>query len=128
MPTLREQATRLPTDPGVYYFVNRKGKILYVGKAKSLRDRVLQYINGQDDRTMVQQLVSEAQSIDFTVTSSEKGALILEASEVQRYRPKFNIALLDGSQFLHFSIDRNHPWPRVTLERFPKKKKGVTQK
>jgi excinuclease ABC subunit C len=125
VPTLSEQATRLPQDSGVYFFISHKGKTLYIGKAKNLRDRVLQYINGQDDRVMVQQLLLEAARIDFTVTSSEKGALILEASEIHCYRPKFNIALLDGSQFLHFCIDSNHPWPKVSLERFPRKKKGV---
>ena len=125
MATLRQQAERLPQTSGVYFFTDAKGKSLYIGKAKRLRNRVLQYINGTDGRLMISQLMREAKKIEFTLTATEKGALILEATEIQAQRPKFNIRLLDGAQFLHFCIDKNHPWPMVSLQRFPKRKKGV---
>ena len=125
MEALRTQAERLPKESGVYYFKNERGRLLYIGKAKRLRRRVLQYINRQDSRQMIEQLLRESREIDFTITLTEKDALILEASEIQKHRPKFNVRLLDGSQFLHFYLDKRHPWPMLTLERYPKITKKV---
>ncbi len=123
-PTLREQAERFPQEPGVYFFRNAKGRILYIGKAKNLRNRIFQYIRMTDGRRMIGRLLSQSRTLDFTITQSEKQALILEAKQIQEHKPKFNIQLLDGRAFLHFHLDETHEYPSLTLTRFPKIRKG----
>ena len=122
--TLRNQAEALPQETGIYLFKNAKGVILYIGKAKNLRSRVMQYINLHDGRKMVATLILQSKSIDFTITGSEKEALILEARQIKEHRPKFNVRLLDGGFFYHFVINRGHKWPMISLTRFPKKRKN----
>ena len=124
-PSLREQAERLPQLPGVYYFKDASGRIVYVGKARRLRTRVMQYINGHDSREMVSRLVRSSGTVEATITETEKGALILEADEIRRHRPRFNVRLIDGASFLHFEMDSTHPWPRIVLTRFVRPRKGV---
>ena len=122
--TLRRQVELLPQETGVYLFKNAKGVILYIGKAKNLRSRVMQYINLHDGRKMVARLIQQSKSIDFMLTGSEKKALILEARQIKEHRPKFNVRLLDGGFFYHFVINRGHKWPMISLTRFPKKRKN----
>ena len=123
-PTLREQAERFPQEPGIYFFRNAKGRILYIGKAKNLRNRIFQYIRMTDGRRMVSRLLAQSRVLDFTITQSEKQALMLEAKQIQEHKPKFNIQLLDGRTFLHFHLDQTHDYPALTLTRFPKPRKG----
>lgn len=123
--SLREQGELLPQETGIYLFKNSTGVILYIGKAKNLRSRVMQYINLQDGRKMVRALLHEASAIDFTITGSEKEALILEARQIKEHRPKFNVRLLDGGFFYHFEINRGHEWPMISLTRFPKRRKNT---
>lgn len=125
LPNLFEQAKRLPQSPGVYVFRGPKGKPLYVGKAKRLRARVMQYLNGHDSRPMIGRLVHEAIQIDVTLVSSEREALLVESGLIHKYRPRFNVRLIDGTQFLHIGIDKSHDWPRFFLARSPKKRKNV---
>ena len=103
--TLREQAERFPKAPGIYFFRNKKGRILYIGKAKNLRNRIFQYIRMTDGRRMVGRLLSQSKTLDFTITKDEKQALILEAKQIQEHKPKFNVQLLDGRAFLHFHLE-----------------------
>ena len=114
IPTLREQAERFPQAPGIYFFRNPKGQILYIGKAKNLRKRIFQYIRMTDGRRMVSRLLQQSSTLDFTITQSEKDALILEAKQIQEHKPKFNIQLLDGRTFLHFHLDETHDFPALT--------------
>ena len=123
--SLKEQADLLPQKTGIYLFKNAKNVILYIGKAKNLRSRVMQYINLHDGRKMVKSLLNEAKFIDFTITGSEKEALILEARQIKEHRPKFNVRLLDGGFFYHFEINRGHEWPMISLTRFPKRRKNI---
>ena len=125
LPSLLEQAQRLPQSPGVYIFRNPKGKVLYVGKAKRLKNRVMQYINGHDGREMVSTLLSLATQIDVTLVSSDREALLVECGLIHKYRPRFNVRLIDGSRFLHIGVDFSHAWPRFFLVRAPKKRKQV---
>lgn len=123
-PTLSEQAQRFPKEPGIYFFRNAKGRILYIGKAKNLRNRIFQYIRKTDGRRMVTKLLHQSTNIDFTITKDEKSALVLEARQIQEHKPKFNVQLLDGRAFLHFHLDENHAFPALTLTRYPKPRKG----
>jgi excinuclease ABC subunit C len=124
--SLLEQAKRLPQSPGVYIFRNPKGKALYVGKAKRLRSRVMQYINGHDGRSMVGRLVQSSATIDVTLTFSEREALLVESGLIHKYRPHFNVRLLEGTRYLHIGIDKSHKWPRFFLARSPKQRKNTT--
>ena len=115
--SLREKAARLPNLPGVYLFKDSTGKALYVGKAKQLRTRTLQYFSGHDDRLMVQTLISQACELDVTVTQTEKEALILENYLIKKYKPRYNVKLVDDSQHLHFRLDLRKEWPCYELVR-----------
>ncbi|MFT4624819.1 MAG: excinuclease ABC subunit C [Myxococcota bacterium] len=118
MSLLHDRAAELPTTSGVYLFKNKRGKVLYVGKAGNLRGRVRQYLTGSDERTMVPFLVSRAHDVEVVVTVTEKEALLLENHLIKEHRPKYNVKLRDDSNFLHLRIDLAERWPRYTLTRY----------
>lgn len=116
-PSLAEQVGKLPTHPGCYLFKDARGKVLYVGKARSLRTRVKQYLAGTDERAMVPFLVAASRTVDFVATSSEKEALLLENGLIKKHRPRFNVKLRDDSNFLHLRVDPRKRWARYHLVR-----------
>jgi len=101
----------------VYLFRDAEGVVLYVGKAKSLRARVAQYLSGHDERFMVRFLVAQAASVDCVLTDTEKEALILENTLIKQHRPPYNVKLRDDKNFLHIRIDAREEWPMFTLVR-----------
>lgn len=115
--TLAERADALPRRPGCYLFKDARGKVLYVGKARSLRARVKQYLAGSDERRMVPFLVNAAVDVEFVVTNTEKEALLLENTLIKKHRPRFNAKLRDDSNFLHLRIDFRKEWPQYKLVR-----------
>jgi excinuclease ABC subunit C len=105
------------TDAGVYLLRDRAGKVLYVGKAKSLRPRVRAYFReGGDGRYQVRFLMKRVRDFDTIVTASEKEALILENNLIKQYKPRYNIRLKDDKSYLSAKIT-NHAWPRITVTR-----------
>jgi len=114
---LATKAAELPMTAGVYLFKDRRGKVIYVGKAINLRARVRQYLAGSDERSMVPYLVSSAHDVDVVVVHTEKEALILENSLIKRHRPRYNAKLRDDSNFLHARIDPRRSWARFELVR-----------
>ena len=109
---LREKASQLPTDPGVYLYKDEAGKILYVGKAKNLRSRVRSYFLEDrlaDARTGT--LITEARDVHYILVDNEKEALALENNLIKQYKPRFNILLRD---------DKTYPYIRLTSEKFPR--------
>jgi excinuclease ABC subunit C len=114
---LQEQAAELPTSAGVYIFRDRRGEVLYVGKAINLRARVRQYIQGHDERFMVRYLVAAAETVEALPVRTEKEALILENQLIKQHQPRFNSKLRDDKNFLHLRIDPKARWPRFTLVR-----------
>lgn len=115
---VREQLKQLPASPGVYIMKDGVGKILYVGKAARLRDRVRSYFqNSSDLQPKTQQLAAEVQSLDFFVTGSEQEALILECNFIKQYRPPYNVRLKDDKGFPYIRIDLKEDWPTVTFTR-----------
>ncbi len=109
---------RLPKKPGVYQFRDASGALIYVGKAKSLRDRVKSYFaraSQHDAKTLT--LVSHVATIDFIVTRSEKEALILEDALIKRHRPRYNVDLKDDKRYLCIRIDTRHPFPAIQFVR-----------
>jgi excinuclease ABC subunit C len=124
MISLREQVERISQDSGIYIFKDAAGVLLYIGKAKRLRARLLQYINGHDGRAMVQRLLRRAKTIEVTLTDSEKGALILEAHLIGKHKPPYNVRLLDGGRFLFLGINTKRDWPFPYIVRRSVAQKG----
>ncbi len=115
-PTERKLDTVAP-EPGVYLLKDRVGKVLYVGKAKSLRARVRAYFReGGDGRFQMRFLMRKVVDFDTLVTTSEKEALILENNLIKQYKPRYNIRLKDDKSYLSAKIT-NHAWPRITVTR-----------
>ncbi|HEY0138757.1 MAG TPA: excinuclease ABC subunit UvrC [Nannocystis sp.] len=108
---------RLSDDPGVYVMRDRKGVIVYIGKARRLRARVKQYFNGTDTRHFVPYLANLLGDIETVVTSSDKEALLLENNLIKKYKPRFNVKLRDDKQFLVLRLDPKASWPRLELVR-----------
>jgi excinuclease ABC subunit C len=107
----------LAPDPGVYLLKDKAGKVLYVGKAKSLRSRVRAYFrDGGDERFQVRFLMRRVRDFDTLVTTSEKEALILENNLIKQYKPRYNIRLKDDKSYLSAKIS-NHAWPRIMVTR-----------
>ena len=112
---LKKIIAKLPKSPGVYKFHDRAGKIIYIGKATSLRDRVRSYFTGVHDRK-TNSLVAEVSQIKFEKTDSVLEALILEANLIKNFQPKYNVKEKDDKSFSYFVIT-NEEFPRVLLIR-----------
>jgi DNA polymerase-3 subunit epsilon len=101
----------VPNTPGVYYFVDKHGTILYVGKAKDLKARVRTYFNGGDGRRKIGRLVEEVAEVRVRETESELHALILEAREIKRLLPRYNSAGRDDKASWYIRLDLGEPYP-----------------
>ncbi len=121
-PQKQHLAENIPHAPGVYYFVDKRGTTLYVGKAKDLRNRVRTYFNGGDGRRKISRLVEEVAEVRFRETESELHALILEAREIKRLLPRYNSAGRDERANWYIKFDLGEPYP--TPERVPSAETG----
>jgi len=117
-------AKNLPVNPGIYQMENEKGEILYIGKAKNLRKRVISYSNLNNLTRRLQRMVFKTKNINFTVTNTEIEALLLECSLIKRYKPKFNIILRDDKSFPYILINKEHNFPRIQKYRGQKNISG----
>lgn len=113
----------IPKAPGVYYFKNKEGVVIYVGKAKSLHARVSSYFQKTTD-WKVKLLIEEHADIDYILTKNETEALLLEAQMVGEHKPKFNVLLKDGQPFLFIKFTTQETMPRIEVVR-NKKGKGT---
>ena len=112
---LRDRAAALPTDPGVYQFLDGED-VLYVGKAVDLRDRVRSYADPRGER--IRQMVDRARSIDVAVTDTETQALLLEANLIKRHQPRYNVRLKDDKSYPLVQLT-DHAVPRIEVTRDP---------
>lgn len=115
-----EKLKELPAEPGVYLYKDSQGKIIYVGKAAVLKNRVRQYF--QKSRTpdaKTDALVAEIASLDWITVETELDALFLEAELIRRYKPRYNILLRDDKSSGFIRVDYNSPHPTVTVTRRP---------
>jgi len=110
-PDLKIQISLLPDAPGVYQYFDKTGKIIYVGKAKSLKKRVSSYFNKNQENNKTRILVSHIHQLKFIVVESELDALLLENNLIKTYQPKYNIALKD---------DKTYPWIVIKKEPYPR--------
>jgi excinuclease ABC subunit C len=123
---LESRLALLPATPGCYIFRDRRGEVLYVGKAKSLRSRVRSYFQAgsSDDRAFLPFLRSAFGRFETLVTETEKEAAILENSLIKEQRPRFNVKLRDDKEFLTLRLDPAQDWPRLDLVRRPERDKA----
>lgn len=113
LPFLRDKTSKLTASPGCYIMKDSSGKIIYIGKAKNLKNRVTSYFRrGQDHLPKVWKMVSHVNDYDFIVTDSEFEALVLECSLIKQYTPKYNILLKDDKGYSYIRIT-NEPFPRL---------------
>lgn len=118
MPIDDEFLKNLPTGPGCYLMVDAKGKVIYVGKAGNLRNRVRSYfVKGGDERPSIPFLLRRVDSIRTILTDTEKEALILENNLIKQHRPTYNVDLRDDKSFFSLKLNVSHPFPRLTLIR-----------
>ncbi len=122
-PLLREKILSLPDEPGVYMYLNRDGKVIYVGKAKRLKRRVSSYFNRRHDSTKTNLLVRSIADLRFVVVATEEDALHLEDAMIKEYQPHYNILLKDDKSYPWIVIT-NEPYPRVFLTRDKGEVKG----
>ena len=107
----------VPTRPGVYYFSDTKGKILYIGKAKNLKARVRSYFQKNKYQTPKNQsMIKRIDDIEWIITSNEVEAMFTEANLIKQHQPKYNVDLKDGKSFPFIRIT-NEPFPQVFLTR-----------
>ena len=121
---IKDNLSRLPNRPGVYRMFDAAGELLYVGKAKSLKNRVGNYAKMGGHTQRIALMISLTASMEFVVTESETEALLLEANLIKRLKPRFNIILRDDKSFPYILIRRDHPAPQVVKYRGSKKIKG----
>lgn len=122
--TIATNAKRLNNTPGVYRMLGEKSDVLYVGKAKSLKKRVMSYTNIGRLPSRLQRMVTLTRSMEFVETHTEAEALLLESNMIKKLKPRFNILLRDDKSFPYILITGNHDYPLVTKHRGAKKRKG----
>ena len=113
---LAEQRKSLPDGPGVYLFRDRKAKVIYVGKAKSIRKRVAGHFSNPVTRGQYE-MVDSIESVEFILVSSEAEALLTEQNFIKQYRPRFNIRLRDDKSYPYIAISMDEDFPRVYFTR-----------
>jgi len=117
-PTIRDTLKNLPDSPGVYIMRDSDNKVIYVGKAKVLKNRVRSYFrNSQDMDAKTAALVSNVQSLEYIVTHTEEEAFILENTLIKKYRPKYNIMLKDDKTYPLIRVSVQEDYPRIEIVR-----------
>lgn len=117
-PNIQEILDRLPLEPGVYLMKDKKGRIIYVGKASNLRSRVRSYFNRSgDSRAFVRLLHRWLGDIETVVTDNEKEALLLENNLIKQHKPRFNVKLVDDKSYLVLRLDPRARYPRLEVGR-----------
>ena len=114
---IADEARRAPDKPGVYRMYGEDGACLYVGKAKSLKKRVVQYAQGRFHTQRIGLMVSLTRSMELVVTASETEALLLESNFIKKLKPRFNVVLRDDKSFAELMIRRDHRAPQVRKHR-----------
>jgi excinuclease ABC subunit C len=113
---LRKRAAGLPAKPGIYFFRSASGEVVYIGKARSLRDRVRSYFLANPD-FKVRNILRETADIDFILTGSEKEAAFLENNYVQQHQPRFNLRLKDDKSFPYLKMTTGEAFPGIYFSR-----------
>jgi excinuclease ABC subunit C len=121
---LRAALATLPSAPGIYKMIDMGGKILYIGKAKNIANRVTSYTNINNLNNRIMRMVAQIHSVEVMATKNEAEALLLEASLVKRHMPRYNVLLKDDKSFPYLRIDTSHAFPRIEKHRGSQNKPG----
>jgi len=121
---IRAVVKTLPVRPGVYRMLDAKGDVLYVGKAKALRNRVTNYTQVSRLSKRLQRMVAQTRSMQIVTTNTEAEALLLEAQLIKRYRPPYNVLLRDDKSFPFILLRDDHDYPQVRKHRGARRFKG----
>ena len=121
---IRDAWTRLPNRPGVYRMLGADGEVLYVGKAKSLKNRVSMYAQGRGHTNAVLRMITQTHALEVIVTATETEALLLETNLIKRLKPRFNVLMRDDKSFPYIAIRTDHPAPALQKHRGAKNFKG----
>lgn len=114
---LKNIVSNIPLNPGIYMMKNIDNKIIYVGKAKSLRKRVRQYFNKSQKTMRIQKMVSQIENIEYIVTNNELEALVLECNYIKENMPKYNVMLKDDKSYPYIKITIQEKYPRIYITR-----------
>ncbi|NMD08502.1 MAG: excinuclease ABC subunit C, partial [Phyllobacteriaceae bacterium] len=121
---IRDFCTRLPGKPGVYRMYDAKGAVLYVGKARNLKNRVSNYARGQGHNNRIALMISLTAHMEFVTTASEAEALLLESNLIKKLKPRFNVILRDDKSFPYILIAKDHPVPQLVKHRGARNRRG----
>lgn len=113
----RPDPATIPNSPGVYIYRDARGRVIYVGKARILRRRVLSYFRKDGLPAKTRAMISRAESLEFMTTTTEKEALLLEANLIKKFRPHYNIVLRDDKNYFLFRINMKNEFPRLEIVR-----------
>ncbi len=114
----------LTTRPGIYKMLDQQGEIIYIGKAKNLKNRVSSYFRSQSASPKQQAMVARVANIEVMVTHTEGEALLLESQQIKRFKPRYNICLRDDKSYPYVFLS-DHDFPQLTFHRGAKKRKGL---
>lgn len=114
---IKDEVTRLPDAPGVYRMIGEADEVLYVGKAKSLKKRVVQYAQGRFHTNRIAHMVDATRAMEFVTTRTEADALLLEINLIKSLKPRFNVLLRDDKSFPEIVIRRDHDAPQLRKHR-----------
>lgn len=121
---IKRYVQQMQTSPGVYRMIDAKGETLYIGKAKNLKARVAHYVQIEAMNTRLQRMVSQVAGMEVTTTRSEAEALLLEANQIKKFQPRYNILLKDDKSFPYILFSGDHAYSRISKHRGAKSKKG----
>ena len=124
MAAISETLKTLPNRPGVYRMQDKRGDVLYVGKAKSLKNRVASYVQMARLPQRLLRMVAQTRSMTIVTTGSEAEALLLEAQLIKKFRPAYNVLLRDDKSFPFILLREDHDFPRIMKHRGAQKAKG----
>src|SRR5205814_4751771 len=113
-----------PSAPGVYRMIAGSGDVLYVGKAKNIKKRILAYARPAGHPTRIARMIAATNSIEFVTTETETQALLLEANLIKRLRPRFNVLLRDDKSFPYILLTGDHPAPQISKHRGARSRAG----
>ena len=114
---IEEKLKTLPDNPGVYLMKNSNGKIIYVGKAVVLKNRVRQYFRKTEKTARIEKMVSLIHDFEYIITDTEDEALILECNLIKKYKPKFNVLLKDDKTYPYIKVGEKNSKPIIQLTR-----------
>jgi len=121
---IRKKIPLVSNNPGVYRMLDKKGQVLYVGKAKNLPNRLKSYALDKNQTIRTERMLALTKSLEIVTTSSEAEALLLEANLIKKFKPKFNVLLRDDKSFPYIFIEKDREWPQLSKHRGKKNKKG----